>query len=81
MGNAVRPFPNGDQIFEVCAIYHQLQTKEQRDKGEHQKSKIIVDVKRVFVKDDKAANMLVIREIPEEYADKLDQVEIIVRPF
>lgn len=79
--NQVRPFPNGDQLFEFCAIYHPLQTKEQRDKGEHQKSEMIVKVQQILAKNEGAAQVLASRQIPEAFLDKLDHVEIIVRPF
>jgi len=34
-----------------------------------------------LVNDEKAAFMAASREIPEEYVDKLDQLQIAVRPF
>ena len=45
-------------------------------------SEILVDVKRVVAKDEKAVAILAAREIPTDYLDgKLEQVEIAIRPF
>jgi peptidase E len=70
-----------NKLFEYCIIYHQLQTKEQKEKGEAQKSILVQDVKRIVARDEKAAQTMAARELPEEYLDKLDQVEIAIRPF
>lgn len=69
------------KLFEYAVIFHQLQTKEQKDKGESQKSKLLVSPTYVLAKDDKEAAVLAARAIPEEYLDRLDQVEVAVRPF
>ena len=69
------------KIFEYAIIFHQLQTKEQRDNGESQKSKLLVPPTHILAKDDKEAAVLAARAIPEDYLGKLDQVEVAVRPF
>lgn len=69
------------KIFEYAVIYHPLATKEQNDRGEKPKSELIVDVKRVLATNEKEVNMLATRDIPEKYLDKLDRVEVAVRPF
>jgi hypothetical protein len=40
-----------------------------------------VDVTRVLSNNDKEAMMLAARAIPEEYVNRLDRVEIALRPF
>jgi hypothetical protein len=42
---------------------------------------LIVDVTRVLSNNDKEAMMLAARAIPTDYTDKLDRVEIALRPF
>lgn len=69
------------KIYEYAVIYNPLPTKEQNDRGEKPKSELIVDVKRVLSNNDKEAMMLAARDIPQEYTDKLDRVEIALRPF
>ena len=69
------------KLFEYAVIYNPLPTKEQVERGEKPKSELIVDVKRVLSNNDKEAAMLAARDIPEAYTDKLDRVEIALRPF
>ena len=69
------------KLFEYACIYNPLATKDQQDRGEKPKSVLIVDVTRVLANNDKEAMMLAARSIPTEYTDRLDQVEIAIRPF
>lgn len=71
----------GQKIYEFAVIYTPLQTKEQNDRGEEPRSEIIVDVQRVLADDDKQAMLLAARAIPSDYANRLSQVDIAVRPF
>ena len=69
------------RLYEYAVIYNPLPTKEQVERGEKPKSELIVDVKRVLSNSDKEAAMLAARDIPDAYTDKLDRVEIALRPF
>ena len=69
------------KIFEYAVIHHPVATKDQQDRGEKPKSELVVDVKRVLANNEKEAAMLAARDIPAEYTDKLDRVEIALRPF
>ena len=69
------------KLFEYAVIYNPLPTKEQVERGEKPKSELLVDVKRVLSNSDKEAAMLAARDIPDAYTDKLDRVEIALRPF
>jgi hypothetical protein len=69
------------KLYEYAVIYNPLPTKEQVERGEKPKSELIVDVKRVLSNDEKEAAMLAARAIPETYTDRLDRVEIALRPF
>lgn len=69
------------KLYEYAVIYNPVATKEQQERGDKPKSELIVDVKRVLAGSDKEAMMLAARDIPEKFTDKLDRVEIALRPF
>lgn len=69
------------KIYEYAVIHHPLATKEQQDRGEKPRSVLVVDVTRILARDEKEASMLAARAIPEDFTDKLDRVEIAMRPF
>jgi hypothetical protein len=69
------------KLYEYAVIFNPLPTKDENERGEKPKSKLIVDVTRVLSNDDKEAMLLAARAIPQEYTDKLDRVEIALRPF
>lgn len=69
------------KLFEYAVLYHPRPTKKQKDDGDGASSVIVIAPKTILAKDDKVAILSAARLIPEKYADKLDQVEIIVRPF
>jgi hypothetical protein len=69
------------KLYEYAVIYNPLPTKDQKERGEVPKSELIVDVTRVLSTNDKEASMMAARAIPETYTDKLDRVEIALRPF
>jgi hypothetical protein len=43
--------------------------------------KVIVQPQTILSVNDQAASILASRAIPEEYLDKIDRIEIAVRPF
>lgn len=69
------------KLYEYAVIFNPLPTKDQVERGEKPKSELIVDVKRVLSNSEKEAAMLAARDIPDTYTDKLDRVEIALRPF
>jgi hypothetical protein len=69
------------KIFEYAVLHHPIATKEQQERGDKPRSVLIVDVKRVLANNEKEAAMLAARDIPDEFTDKLDRVEIALRPF
>lgn len=69
------------KLYEYAVIYNPLPTKDENERGVKPKSELIVDVKRILSNSDKEAMMLAARDIPEDYTDKLDRVEIALRPF
>ena len=69
------------KLYEYAVIFNPIATKEQNERGDKPKSILVVDVKRVLANSDKEALMLAARDIPEQYTDKLDRLEIACRPF
>ena len=69
------------KLYEYAVIYNPLPTKDQKERGETPKSELIVDVTRVISNNEKEASMMAARAIPETYTDRLDRVEIALRPF
>jgi hypothetical protein len=65
------------KIFEYAVILHP--TEDEKKAG--QQSQLLVDVKRVLARDQAAAFILASRDIPEEHLEKLDRMEVAVRPF
>jgi hypothetical protein len=67
-------------IFEYAVLFHP-KPKKVGDDTVTDPSIIIVDLKRVVAQTDNEVAIKAAREIPEEYLDKLEQVEIAIRPF
>lgn len=65
------------KLFQTAVLFHP--TDEESKKGE--KSKIIVELKTSLATDEKTAAMQANFSIPEEYRDKLEQVEVLVVNF
>lgn len=70
------------KLFEYAVIYH---PKEKKDAAgnplETKKSIIVQDITRILAGSDKEVAMMAAKSIPDEYNEKLDDVEIVIRPF
>lgn len=71
----------GMKLFEYAILHHPAPTKDQQERGEQPKSELLVDLKRVLANNEKEASVMAARDIPESHTDKLDRVEIALRPF
>jgi hypothetical protein len=73
------------KLFEYAILYHPVPTKEDKDKGIRKPSILIQitgqDVMRVVAEDEKEVAIRAARQIPDEYLDRLQQIEVAVRPF
>jgi hypothetical protein len=65
------------KLFEYAVIYNPKSKKE----GDESKSELIVPVTTVLAANKENAAMVAARAIPEKYIDKLDRIEVAVRPF
>lgn len=72
--------PRG-KLFEFAVLHHPKQTEDQFKRGEFPKSVMIVEPTRVIAGSDKEVGILAARSLKEEYLSKLDEIEILVRPF
>ena len=66
-----------EALFQYAALYYP--SKEELKKGK--KAKVIIEPTTILAKNAQVASMIVIRELPEEYTEKLENVEIVIRPF
>jgi len=69
------------KLFEYAIIHNPIATKDESDRGVTPKSVLIVDVKRVLANNEREVGVLAARSIPDEFTDRLDQIDIAIRPF
>jgi len=69
------------KLYEYAVIHHPKAKKDLAGNEETVKSAILTDVTRVLAASPEEVSILAARSIPPEFLDKLDQVEIVVRPF
>lgn len=62
------------KLFEYAVIYTP-------DEESPDKPKLVVPVTTVIASNKEGATLMAARSIPEEYVDKLDRLEVAVRPF
>lgn len=69
------------KLFERAVLYHPRATKEQRESGDTPKSILLMKPEHVLAASEQQVAIQVARQLPEEYLDKLDDIEILVHPF
>lgn len=69
------------QLFEYVILWHPKQTKEQLERGEMPKSVLIKEPTRELARSHAEVSILAAREIPTDHLDRLEEIEIVVRPF
>jgi hypothetical protein len=69
------------KLYEYGVIHHPKNRKDAAGNEEPVKSKIVTDVTRVLAASPEEVSILAARSIPDEYLDKIEQIEIVVRPF
>lgn len=69
------------KLFEYAVLHHPAPTEDEQKRGAQPKSELLVDLTRVLANDEKEASVLAARAIPDSHVDKLDRVEIVLRPF
>lgn len=66
------------QLFQYAIIWHPT---EKQVKEESAKSRLIGEIKTILSADEKSVLMSASMDIPAEYKENLDQIQIVVRPF
>lgn len=65
------------KLFQFGVILHP--TEKEREDGKS--SQLVVDVRTILAADQNSAVLQAGRAIPEEFMDRLDRLEVVVRPF
>jgi len=68
------------KLFEYAVLYHPKRTKDQADAGVYPKSEVLVPP-TTTIGQEAEIPMIAARAIPVTHQDKLEDVEIVVRPF
>lgn len=70
-----------DTLFEYAIVFHGKPTKDEADRNVRVRSRLLAGPKPILARDEAEVRLLAGREIPEEYLDRIDQVEVLVVPF
>ncbi len=65
------------KIFQYAVLLHPTETEAKEGK----KSELIVHPTVILANDQNSANMAAVMAIPTQYKEKLDQIEVAMRPF
>lgn len=69
------------KLYEYAILYHQKLSKSQEQDGVKAQHEILVRPNLILARDEKEVLLRAAREIPGDYTDRLDEVEIAIRPF
>ena len=69
------------KLYQFAVLYHPKPTKDQIETGDYPKSQIVVDLTTKLGGSEQEVAMIAARAIPSEYAEKLENLEVLVRPF
>jgi hypothetical protein len=69
------------KLYEYAIIQHGRVTKAEEELGKRPVSSVLVEPKRVLVRDENEALLTAAREIPVEFISRLDEIEVLIRPF
>jgi len=65
------------RLFEFAVLLHPTEAEIKDGK----ETIIVVDKKTILAADETKAGMAAVMQIPADYKDKLEQIEVFVRPF
>lgn len=66
------------KLFQFALIWNPTE-KQVKDEG--LKPVLVHDVQAIMANDDKHAQTIAARAIPEKFSDQLDQIMVVIRPF
>lgn len=64
-------------LFEYAVVWHPNEKQEEDGK----KSVLIEGPKIMLAKEEKSVFMSAVSNLPDNYKDQLDQIDVVVRPF
>lgn len=67
------------KLFQFAILYHETQYKE--NNRTEVVSSILVPPDTVIAQDERVALMMIAKKIPDSHQDKLQDVEVLLRPF
>lgn len=62
-------------LFEFVVLWHPS------EKNEKEQSKVVIDRTLRLATDEKSVALFAAKQVPSEYDNKLDELEILIRPF
>lgn len=65
------------KLYQYAVIY----TPSEKEAKKGKEAELIVDLTTILAADDKSVQFKAVREIPEKYEGKFDQIQVVVRPF
>ena len=71
------------KLFTVAILYHPPITKDKDGNEKTPKSIVVKEPHHILAANDQQAGLIAAKTVPEEYMDqeKLDGIEILIRPF
>ena len=66
-----------EQLFQYAVILRPTKKQEKKEV----KSKLIVEPTEIMAETEHLASMQIIRKLPKEFEDKLERLDILIRPF
>lgn len=67
--------------FEYIILHHPSVSQREREDGVKKPTAVLQDRKTMLAEDAKTVGLKAAREIPNDFLELLDEVEIIIRPF
>lgn len=68
-------------LFEYAALFHPKQTHDSSGNDTTPPDEIIIPITSTLAKDDREVQIMAARALPDKFLDKLEDVEIVVRPL
>lgn len=69
------------QLFQFAIFHTPVQNRDQLERGEQPQPTIVVQPTTILAKNEQEAQLRAARAIPEQYAERLDQLTIAVSAF
>ena len=69
------------RLFEYAVIYHPKRTKDEAERNVWPKSELLGEIKTVVAQSENEVSILAARSIDTQYMDKLEDIDVVIRPF